>query len=68
MNVNVTIQLLIGEYAADLSGNSEELAKKILLGVGGNLTEDVCTVAINDYGSVGTMPASPAQVPPQPAP
>jgi hypothetical protein len=52
----VTITLGPGEYAADLKGNSEELAASILKAVANKADpeKDHCHVTITDSGS--TMP------------
>ena len=46
VNINVQIQLGVNEYAADLAGNSTELAQKILTAVGGDEEKDMTTQRI----------------------
>lgn len=62
MNINVQIMLGTDEYAADLAGNSTEIAEKILAAVGGDEAKDTVSVAINDHGSAGAnaMPPAPS--------
>jgi len=59
VNINVQIQLGVNEYAADLAGNSTELAQKILTAVGGDEEKDMVSVQINDSGQAGSMPGMP---------
>jgi hypothetical protein len=66
MNVNVQIQLGPGEYAADLPGNSEELAQRIFEVVEGDPAKDVVYVTINDSGTAGNVPIPPPIVDPPP--
>jgi len=60
VNINVQIQLGVNEYAADLAGNSTELAQKILTAVGGDEEKDMVSVQISDSGQAGSMPGMPA--------
>jgi hypothetical protein len=59
MNIQVQIQLGPSEYAADLPGNSEELAQRIFDVVEGDPTKDTVYVTINDSGSAGNVPSIP---------
>lgn len=57
MQVNITVPP--GEHAADLAGNSEELADAFLTAAGMNKDKDFCSVSIADSGQVGTTPEPP---------
>ena len=68
MQVTTTITLGGDEYAADLKGNSSELAAGILKVVGGDPDTAVCSVTIQDSGNAGAMLGSASPPAPPPAP
>jgi hypothetical protein len=56
MNINVVVMLASNEYAADLPGNSTELAQKIFDAFEADPTKDTCHVSVQDFGTAGWVP------------
>ena len=61
MHINVQINLGLGEFAGDLSGNAEQLAENILSAIGGSPEKDIVNVVVHDSGSTGSVPTPPVE-------